>query len=153
MRLELLRVVPRPIDGGRFITHDSVVTLTLEPSWESADSEEARLKWQNYTLEIRWPIHLQLQLHVALYPQGGILKEHKDLIVDGERMFRVQFIPRNARRGGELRCEHFILNRRNFKIFEPARYRHEITKVEEGARLVFNFGIRYGRRRIRPCPF
>jgi hypothetical protein len=135
------------------IGHYSVMSGTLSSKWNEVNEPGARLEYQNWVINIRWPLMLQLQLHVNRYKVGDELQEHIDVIKEGERQFRIQFILRNAIRGGELLCEHFIVNWRWFKIFEPARFKHAVTRVEEGERLLLNFGIRYSFRLIRPCPF
>ncbi len=155
MKFDLWRVIPRPIVifGKSYIDHDAVISVQFEPKWNKVNAVDARLAYQNYSISLRWPVMLQLQLHVALYRVGGVLAPHTDVIAVGERQLRIQFILRNAVRGGELLCERFIINLRNFKIFEPARYRHSVTEVLEGERLILNFGIRFSPRAIRPAPF
>lgn len=153
MELNFLRVIPRRTPDGRLVCRECVVSGKFSRKWNKVDWTGTCLEYQEYVINIRWPIMLQIQLHVNRYGVGGELREHVDVIQDGERQFRIQLILRNAIRGGELLCERFIVNRRWFKIFEPARWRHQVTRVEEGQRLLLNLGIRFSFRLIRPCPF
>jgi|GEM_PF-6200055 len=153
MELNFLKVIPRRTPDGMLVSRESVISAVFRRTWRKVDYPGARLEYQEYVVNIRWPIMLQIQLHVSRYGVGGELQEHIDTIRDGERQFRIQFILRNAIRGGELLCERFIVNWRRFKIFEPARYRHQVTRIEEGQRILLNLGIRYALRPIRPCPF
>ncbi|MGE5541111.1 MAG: 2OG-Fe(II) oxygenase [Bacillota bacterium] len=129
------------------------MSIIVRPKWQRVEYDGGSLRYQEYVINLRWPILLQLQLHVSKYGVGDYLAEHIDYIEKGERQFRVQFILKNAVSGGELVVPHFIVNRRHFKIFEPCKYRHAVTVVEEGERLLLNLGIRYSFQRIRPVPF
>lgn len=153
MEFSFLRIIPRRRPDGMVVFKDSVISGTLNRKWNTVDVPGARLEYQEWSIEIRWPIMLQIQLHINRYRVGGELHEHTDVIKEGERQFRIQLILKNAIRGGELLCERFIINRRHFKIFEPARFKHEVTRVEEGERFLLNLGIRYSLKLIRPCPF
>jgi hypothetical protein len=153
MKIDLWRLIPRCAPNGKLMWKDPVLSITIRPKWQRVEYDGGSLRYQEYVLNLRWPILLQIQLHVSKYGVGDGLREHIDYIQEGERQFRIQFIWRNAKRGGELIVPHFIVNRRHFKVFEPCKYRHEVTIVEEGERFLFNLGIRYSFQRIRPVPF
>jgi hypothetical protein len=153
VRINFLHLIPRRLPDGEIICRDSLISLVAERKWKQVSYDGGSLQYQQYVFVIRWPILLQLQLHINKYGVGDGLYEHVDVIQPKERQFRFQFILKNAARGGELLCEHFIVNRRHFKVFEPCKYRHQVTKVEEGERLLLNLGIRYSFHPIRPCPF
>lgn len=155
MRKDFLRVIRNPITffGETVIDRAPVLSISWDSEWKRVSNPEANLFYRAYEVNLRWPILLQLQLHIARYPLGGRLTEHADWIVPGERQYRVQFILENAEEGGVLECERFIVNRRRFKVFEPARYRHAVTEVKRGERRLLNFGIRFSLKPIRPCPF
>lgn len=152
MRLEVLSIIPRAKIDDLILT-DSVLSLTTSGRWIDVKGDQHSLRYRAYEANLRWPILLQVQCHLMRYDVGDFISPHKDVIKAGERQFRIQFILRNAARGGELRCERFIVNTRWFKIFEPCRWTHSVTPVEEGLRILINLGIRYSWRRIRPCPF
>lgn len=136
-----------------FMGHDALLSIHWATGWKEVSNPEARLFYRAYEFNLRWPILFQLQLHVARYPMGGKLGRHKDMIRSGERQYRIQFILENAEEGGVLECEHFVVNTRWFKIFEPARYQHAVTEVKRGERRLLNFGIRFSFKPLRPCPF
>jgi hypothetical protein len=145
MRLNVLPVVPVHWRDGSLIRRDPVVSLTIKPKWERVDGIGAKLSFQDYTFSLKWPFLFMLQLHVAKYDKGDVLAEHVDTVALG-RLWRIQFTLRQAQEGGELLCEHFVVNRPRFKIFEPGKYKHEVTEVKEGQRIVLNFGVWIARR-------
>ena len=145
MRLNILPIVPVRFHDGSLIRRDPVLALTIKPLWERVEVIGAKLSFQDYTFSLKWPFLFMFQLHVAKYGAGDQLAEHTDVVALG-RMWRVQFVLRKAKQGGELLCEHFIVNRPWFKIFEPGKYKHEVTEVKEGERIILNFGIWIARR-------
>ena len=153
MRIDLLPIISSPVMGGMMVIRRGVCSIVLRHAWKNIDVHRAKLAHREYRLEIRWPFLLQLQLLVMRYAVGDYHRRHIDWIAPGERQFRIQFVLENARRGGELLCDHFVVSRRRFKIFEPCVYGHEVTKVEEGRRVLLNLSVRWSLRKIRPCPF
>lgn len=145
MRLGIFPIVPVYWRDGSMIRRDNVFTITIEPHWKRVDGIGAKLSFQHHALSLKWPFLFTLQLHIAKYDVGDLLAEHTDTVGLG-RMWRVQFVLRNAKRGGDLLCERFVVNRPRFKIFEPGKYKHEVTEVRDGQRLVLNFGIWIARR-------
>jgi hypothetical protein len=111
------------------------------------------LYYRSYELMLRWPVRMQFQLHISRYEIDCCLCEHVDHLEKGERQYRLQFIIENAIRGGELLCERFIINWKRFKLFEPGKWKHEVTKIEEGRRRLLNLGIRIAPRTLPRCPF
>jgi hypothetical protein len=158
MKFELFpyvrKKVPHPCKPDESFTMlIPAITMDFDEKEQHPKAASVDLFYRGYEVNIRWPIQLQLQLHVSRYEVGCHLAEHRDYIRQDERQYRIQFILENAVRGGELLCERFIVNWRRFKIFEPGLFRHSVTKVEEGRRRLLNFGIRYAPKAGRPCPF
>lgn len=145
MQLSILPIVPVRGCDGLVMYYDKLITLTIEPRWKRVEGIGIRLSFQDYTLSLKWPLFFKFQLHVAKYDVGDRLEEHKDVVAFGH-MWRIQFILRNATQGGELRSERFLVNKSCFKIFEPGKYKHEVTEIKEGRRLVLNFGIWIAKR-------
>lgn len=150
----LEKKVVNPVDPEKyFVMRVPALSINFEREEKHPKASSVDLYYRGYEINIRWPFQLQLQLHISRYEAGGFLSGHTDFIRKDETQYRVQFILENALKGGELLCDRFIVNWRWFKIFEPGRFRHEVTKVEEGRRRLLNFGIRYAPRAGRPCPF
>lgn len=97
MRLNIIRAIPRRWPDGRLICRDPILTVVARPKWQRVEGDAHRLQYQDYVINLRWPVLLQIQLHVTKYGVGDGLGEHIDHIEEGEHQVRVQFIVRNAR--------------------------------------------------------
>ena len=145
--------VYNPVDRKQFFDM-KVPVLTITTGKEvCVKGKEHNLYYRPYEFILRWPVIFQFQVHINRYEVAGFISEHIDIVQEGEKQYRIQFILENAKKGGELRCEHFIINWTWFKIFEPARFRHEVTKVEDGRRRLINIGVRIAPKTLRPYPF
>lgn len=85
-------------------------------------------------LPVPWDIHL------VKMPEGSVVKEHTDPF-NGRRMYRLNIVLSEPEEGGEFKCERTILNWRRVKFFRPDLYRHSVTQVTKGSRLILSFGI------------
>ncbi len=152
MKIDILPIIPRPIFGfgEKYIRREGVVTIEMHPQWYNVGQN---ISYRKFVFSLRWPITFQFQIHLTRYKSGSWLSEHVDEIHEKERQFRLVLVLKKAKQGGELLCEHFITNRSRLKLFEPCKYKHEVTRVEEGERIVALIGIRYAFHTIRPCPF
>ena len=157
MKLDLFRVLNRvvkcPVDDRSFVMKIPVLTISCGEAAKHVQGAEVDLYYLPIELNMRWPVKVQFQLHIMRYEVGGFLCEHTDTLQEGERQYRFQFILENAARGGELVCEHFIVNWRWFKLFEPGRFKHQVTKVEAGKRRLLNFGVRVAPKSLKTYPF
>jgi hypothetical protein len=112
-----------------------------------------KIRYRSISAGCRWPITCEFQVDYTRYLEGAELEEHRDRIAKEERQYRVMLLLKKAKRGGELISERFIVNLPRLKIFEPCRYNHRVTKIEEGERVVLLLGFRFAFRSVRPCPF
>lgn len=149
MRIDILSVIPLWYEG-MIINKDAVVTLLMNFAWVHVGQE---ISYRKFVLNVRWPITFQFQIFITRYGAGGLLEEHIDSTHEDEKQFRLMVLLKRPKQGGELICEKFIINRGRIKLFEPNRYKHQVTKVVRGERLVALISIRYAWKRIRPCHF
>ncbi|HVY72573.1 MAG TPA: 2OG-Fe(II) oxygenase [Candidatus Paceibacterota bacterium] len=151
MKIDFLRVLPQRDERKRLIRKAALVTINFG-KWVHLDGTRAKVRYRPFEINIRWPFSLQFQLHINEYDTGGFLSQHMDYILEQERQYRIQFVTQNAEQGGMLICEKFIVNWRRFKIFEPCKWKHEVTPVTEGRRRVWNFGVRFAFKYLSPSP-
>jgi len=140
LEIKILPVVPVRWRDGTLIRRDSILSFEINPRWEKVENCGQKLRYQNYSVRLGWPFLFRIDLHIAKYDVGGVLRAHKDPLSHG-RLWRMLYVLRQPKKGGELLSEHFIVNWPRLKIFEPSKYRHEVTEVKEGQRVVLNFGI------------
>lgn len=139
-RFDLLRVI-------------EVKRVFLEPLWLSLVSIRVDRAWNKVPdlkmhywateLIFRWPLQVRFRLDIAKYFLGGYLEEHIDGTREDEKQFNSIFTIRKAESGGELIAEKFVYCGSRLKIVEVNRYKHEVTRVEKGERLIANFSVRY----------
>ncbi len=151
MQLRFLSVLPRRMSDGTLIGRDAVLSIEWSP-WKRVELDGARVSFRACEINLRWPVSLQIQLHTNEYAKGDYLCEHIDQIRKEERQVRFQIILVKAKQGGELKCEKFIYESPRIKIFEPTKWKHSVTKVEEGRRLLLNFGFRFAPHPLTPSP-
>ncbi len=109
--------------------------------------------WAIYFI-LRWPKPVRIRFDLAKYLTGGRLPEHIDEYVRKEvRQFNFIFTLKKAKLGGELLSEKFVYNGSRLKIIEVSRYKHEVTLIEEGQRIVANFQIAFSPEYTVPPPF
>lgn len=85
------------------------------------------------------PFWLPFDCYLLRYSTGTGVPQHADP-VDSKRHYRLNVVLKNARSGGEFRCENCIYEGGRIKLFRPDRSPHSVTPVEEGVRYVFSLG-------------
>lgn len=79
--------------------------------------------------------------HIIKFPTGSCITEHVDS-VDGYKHHRLNIILKNAKSGGIFYSEKtaFSIANRIF-LFRPDKYKHSVSKITSGTRIVFSFGF------------
>lgn len=80
--------------------------------------------------------------YMLRYRPGAFIPPHKDDAPLAHEHRRMNFIVQSAEKGGRLIVDNqpYLLSCRDAYIFRPDLEEHEVTKVEEGTRLVFTVG-------------
>jgi hypothetical protein len=150
MWIEILRLIR--VKSGYFGQRRvGLIALRLDFAW--TEITDLKIRYLAYELAVRWPRTLKFRLDLAQYRMGGRLDEHIDPTHELERQFNFVFVLRKPIKGGELVSEKFVYNGSRLKIVETNRYRHEVTRVEKGERIVANLGVRFANQYLNPPPF
>lgn len=83
----------------------------------------------------------KFDLYLLNFPEGSVIPEHTDLVMEGYRHFRLNIILKRSQSGGEFKAERHIINWDRLKFFRPDLYRHSVSQVVGGNRLVLSFGF------------
>jgi hypothetical protein len=128
-----------------------LIALRLDFAWNEVT--DLKMRYLAYELALRWPRTMKFRLDLAQYRTGGRLDEHIDPTHEQEHQLNFIFVLRKPLKGGELISEKFVYNGSRLKIVETNRYKHEVTLVEKGERLVVNLGVRFANQYLNPPPF
>jgi hypothetical protein len=84
---------------------------------------------------------VKLDSHIIKFPTGSNIPEHVDS-VDGYEYHRLNIVLKNAKSGGIFYSENtsFSIANRIF-LFRPDKYKHAVSKITSGTRIVFSFGL------------
>lgn len=90
-------------------------------------------------LELPWII---VDLWLIRYSAGSSgIPPHVDE-VPGKRHWRINLVYQQAEKGGELECEHALINWPRLAIFRSDRT-HSVSPLEKGIRRVLSLGIAF----------
>lgn len=84
-----------------------------------------------------WPI--KLDLYLLRFKKGAAIKTHTDPVEAGKH-FRINFILKNAKSGGNFICENLIYESERIKFFRPDIEKHSVSKINKGTRYVISIG-------------
>ena len=84
-----------------------------------------------------WPI--KCDLYLLKFPEGSKVLEHKDEVEDGKH-YRINFILKKAKEGGNFKCERYIYESSRIKFFRPDVNIHEVSEVIKGSRYLLSIG-------------
>ena len=82
---------------------------------------------------------LPFDLYLLRYQEGSEIAPHTDPIASGCH-YRLNFVLKRAKIGGEFQCSKTIFERRRIKLFRPDIAVHSVSKIENGSRYVMSFG-------------
>lgn len=104
-------------------------------------------RWQNGRQEgnyrifpIIYSTRFKVDMHLIFYPTGSEIRIHKDPVMFTQRHYRLNLEIWRAIRGGVFNCSNCILRTRRLALFRPDLEEHNVTKIEEGCRVVFSIG-------------
>lgn len=80
-------------------------------------------------------------LYLLHFPEGTSIPEHTDKVDTGFRHYRLNIIVKKSEAGGEFISEKNIINFSRVKFFRPDLYKHSVTRVMGGSRIVLSFGF------------
>ena len=84
---------------------------------------------------------MKLDSHIIKFPEGSCIPEHIDP-VDGYNHYRLNIILRKAKSGGKFYSQKQIFSFRNrVFLFRPDKYKHSVSMIEIGTRIVFSVGF------------
>lgn len=90
-------------------------------------------------LHSRW-----LNVYLVRYSPGHRIASHIDGISRG-RLYKLNWVLRKPRRGGEFTCERTIFNFwGRLILFRPDLYAHQVSKIEDGNRWLLSFAVSRG---------
>lgn len=82
--------------------------------------------------------------HIIHYPNGGFLPPHKDPFLHNKQEiqhFRINFLLKKPKEGGEFKCRKALFNKWRVMIFNSARWSHSVTEITKGSRWILTFGF------------
>jgi hypothetical protein len=89
-----------------------------------------------------WPI--PFDSYLLRYPDGCEVPPHTDGVKTG-RHYRLNFILKSPRSGGEFICSAPLFSTRRIKFFRPDACEHSVSRVVGGSRYVLSLGWVLGR--------
>ena len=85
----------------------------------------------------KWP--LVFDMYILKFPKGCKIPKHTDKVKVG-RHFRLNFILKQAKKGGVFLCAQPIFESSRIKLFRPDITPHEVTEVKQGNRYLLSVG-------------
>lgn len=83
----------------------------------------------------------RFSIYLVRYSAGHRIVPHVDMVSEG-RLYKFNWVVVKPGAGGEFRCEQSIFNWfGRFILFRPDLYRHEVSKIERGRRLLLSFAL------------
>lgn len=80
--------------------------------------------------------------YIFRYPEGSYIPKHKDPSC-GRRIYRLNFVIKKAKNGGEFKCQKMIFSLfSRIHFFRADTSYHYVTKIEEGSRILLSFGFK-----------
>lgn len=91
----------------------------------------------------KWPLliskRFRFDSYILKYPVGTEIPLHNDT-VPGAKHFRLNFVIKRSRTGGEFKCENTIFRLGRIVLFRPDLEPHSVTKIGGNSRYVFSLG-------------
>ena len=84
---------------------------------------------------------IPFDMYLLKFPQGSFIKEHVDAVQEGYKHFRLNIILKKSKSGGIFKAEKNIFETSRIKFFRPDIYKHSVSKVDSGYRLVLSIGF------------
>lgn len=78
--------------------------------------------------------------YLLYFPEGSVVKPHKDRVQSGFRHFRLNVTLRRPKAGGKFVCDKVLLRLPRAVVFRPDVQEHSLTAVENGYLLLFSVG-------------
>jgi len=85
------------------------------------------------------PFLVPFHVLILRFPEGSRIPPHKDR-AKGFRHYRLNFLIKSAKKGGQFITEGSIYQSKYVNFFRSDICKHEVTKIEEGSRYVFSIG-------------
>ncbi len=85
----------------------------------------------------RWLI--KFDVYLLRFNPGSEIKPHTDQVKIG-RHYRLNWVLKKAKQGGEFVCADPIYASKRIKLFRPDISEHSVTKVIEGKRYLLSIG-------------
>lgn len=82
---------------------------------------------------------LPFDIYLLRFKKGSFVESHVDEVKTGKH-FRLNIILKNAKEGGLLYSEGWILDRKRIKLFRPDIFAHGLSEVEEGTMYILSIG-------------
>lgn len=81
-----------------------------------------------------------IDCYLLYYTEGDYIPEHIDE-VNNKKHYRGNLVLLAPKLGGIFWCDKSIIDLPRLKLFRPDLYKHGLTKIEKGYRLVLSFGV------------
>jgi hypothetical protein len=90
-------------------------------------------------MTVKFP--LPFDIYLLKFTEGSFIKEHVDEVNEGYKHFRLNIILKKSKIGGIFSAEKSIFENSRIKFFRPDIYKHSVSKVESGYRIVLSIGF------------
>lgn len=81
-----------------------------------------------------------MDCYILYYPVNSYIPVHTDAVSKGKH-YRLNCTIKKPEKGGNFIVEKSIFRTKRFTLFRPDIYKHELTKIESGTRIVLSIGV------------
>ncbi|MFN2288739.1 MAG: 2OG-Fe(II) oxygenase [Chromatocurvus sp.] len=83
----------------------------------------------------------RLSIYLVRYSPGHSIASHVDMVSEG-RLYKLNWVLKKPRSGGEFSCDSTIFNLSGRLIlFRPDLYPHQVSRIEAGNRWLLSFAF------------
>lgn len=84
---------------------------------------------------------IPFDFYLLKFPEGSFIKEHVDPVEFGYKHYRFNIILKKSKLGGEFISETHIFETDRVKFFRPDIYKHSVSQIKKGTRIVLSLGF------------